>query len=295
MSQKSFRERQTLYVRQLERQLEEASQNEGPRIKSLQEECQQLRKALLAARKRIAGLRTSLTGVSDNIGIALGLQSEVSTEQGRQDSPVSTLETGGSATGSTPLAEEQQRSLPTQDAERSPEKAEDKDSHPSREQQTSNDLNPQYTPQTLDNAYGRELDMLLDLHAGPATMAGGSGSEQELQSQLDATILSCMNVPTSFPRVAFNQMTRTPNFEDARSAGGASLKLGDARVMADIQITFPPGNPVFPSVFSAHLAACEFFIKQNNAYKQRNQPGGSEAYVWDRATSLSIFLLPLTC
>lgn len=292
MSQKSFRERQTLYVRQLERQLEEASQNEGPRIKSLQEECQQLRKALLTARKRIAGLRTSLTGVSDNIGIALGLQSEVSTERGRQDSPISTLEAGGCASGSTPFAEEPQNS-PTQDGERRPGKAVDKNSiRPSREQQTSSDPNLQYTPQTLDNnAYGRELDMLLlDQHAGPAMMAGGSGSsEQELQSQLDATILSCMNVPTSFPKVAFNQMTRTPNFEDARSAG-ASLKLGDARVMADIQITFPPGNPVFPSVFSAHLAACEFFIKQNNAYKQRSQPSGSEAYVWDRATTR-----PQTC
>jgi hypothetical protein len=54
-------------------------------------------------------------------------------------------------------------------------------------------------------------------------------------------------------------------------------RLGEARITADIHVTFPPGNAAFPSTFSAHLAACEFFIKQNRAYKQRAEPGGSEA------------------
>jgi hypothetical protein len=57
----------------------------------------------------------------------------------------------------------------------------------------------------------------------------------------------------------------------------SASRPGEARVTAEIRVAFPPGNAIFPSTFSAHLAACEFFIKQNRAYKQRTQLGGSEA------------------
>lgn len=57
---------------------------------------------------------------------------------------------------------------------------------------------------------------------------------------------------------------------------GAPL-LGEAHITADIRVKFPPGNAAFPSTFSAHLATCEFFIKQNRAYKNRAESGGSDA------------------
>lgn len=40
---------------------------------------------------------------------------------------------------------------------------------------------------------------------------------------------------------------------------------------------FPPGTASFPSIFSAHLAVCEYFIKQNQAYRDRLQPKGMES------------------
>jgi hypothetical protein len=48
---------------------------------------------------------------------------------------------------------------------------------------------------------------------------------------------------------------------------------------------FPPGSVTFPSSSSAHLAACEYFIKQNKVYKRRHQPGGTEASVFPELPS----------
>ena len=44
-------------------------------------------------------------------------------------------------------------------------------------------------------------------------------------------------------------------------------------------VSFPPGVINFPSVFSAHLAIIELFIKKNPAYEQRLLPQGHTAYV----------------
>lgn len=44
-----------------------------------------------------------------------------------------------------------------------------------------------------------------------------------------------------------------------------------------VNVGFPPGVASFPSTFSAHLAVCEYFTKQNQAYRDRLQIGGKES------------------
>lgn len=62
-----------MYVQQLEEQLRKSSSNQTDEVRELQEECARLRRSLLLTRKRILGLTTALTGVSDRIGEDLGL------------------------------------------------------------------------------------------------------------------------------------------------------------------------------------------------------------------------------
>lgn len=58
-----------------------------------------------------------------------------------------------------------------------------------------------------------------------------------------------------------------------------SASPGESMKFPLMNVGFPPGAASFPSIFSAHLAVCEYFTKQNQAYRDRLQPKGKEPYV----------------
>jgi hypothetical protein len=66
------------------------------------------------------------------------------------------------------------------------------------------------------------------------------------------------------------------NLSETEIANFDRAYLHHSRMLSDNYVMSPPGNFNFPSVFSGHLAACEYFIKQSKAYQQRRSEGGSE-------------------
>ena len=261
-------------MRQLESQLAENSRSESARIRVLQEECERLRRALLATRKRILGLTTAISGVSDNIGIALGLEGD--SAAGCHSAGVTR-----DATPDTPAVMlEESATCPPMEAQVIEEKAAVEPAVEGMHQTdlvptmpSANEINSQPTVQSL--SWPIDIGLSLDFDMGSSsswTWHSGEVGQNEVDSN-NYNVLSASPDPSRvLQRTDYQKVV--PYFESSHFNGS---RLGEACITTEIRVTFPPGNTTFPSNFSGHLAACEFFIKQNKAYKQRGQPGGSKA------------------
>jgi hypothetical protein len=73
-----------------------------------------------------------------------------------------------------------------------------------------------------------------------------------------------------------NIVDKLTNLSETEIANFDRAYLHHSRMLSDNHVLSPPGNVSFPSVFSGHLAACEYFIKQSKAFQQRRSEGGSE-------------------
>ena len=282
VSQKSFRERQTIYVKQLERQLAEASCDEGARLRDSQRECQTLREALLAARKRIRGLTTALSGVTDDIGRALDLHDETSSQEdcleGRPTNEAS-IETPVHETAApqvpwaaTEIAtpESQCHCIERQHLPVAPPTALTVPSTCAEDlvQDTTTQNDVQHSTSfdcTYDSPASAAIQLQRRLIGEPNNyLAPGSRNIQPVLASMDASwYLQNNELQTMLPSISHSY---------------SNLAFTEASQASDISgITLPPGNPTFPSTFSAHLAVCEFFIKQNKIYKRRYQPDSNDA------------------
>lgn len=73
-AQKAYRQRQTLYVRELEEKLRSSSQSENDRVQDLEKSNRRYRHELLEAYKKLESTRISLDGVLTSIASAIGIQ-----------------------------------------------------------------------------------------------------------------------------------------------------------------------------------------------------------------------------
>jgi hypothetical protein len=74
LSQKAFRARQSVYIKELERRLEDASKPETERNADLEERNKFYSDQLLESHKKLESLQVSLQAVLDSVADALGLQ-----------------------------------------------------------------------------------------------------------------------------------------------------------------------------------------------------------------------------
>jgi hypothetical protein len=274
----------------LEKQLAEVSQNESTRIRDLQNECERLRNGLLAARRRIRGFTTALDGVSDNIGTVLGFNSEsIPDETGTAEhldlaeDPEPELADSGSLSTSTDKSDMPPHTHHTHHPQNV------NSSEPMQLDATNKTWQSTMAPDTpLEPVFDRSMQIYyghcetgapntgLDsytwrLHSGDASMHS-RGPANPVQYNHDPEI-ETLNTQVGLEGM---DVRKTPGLDNPNLLLGSGHH--EPNILSTLQI-FPPGSIIFPSSSSAHLAACEFFIKQNKVYKQRHQPGGTEALV----------------
>ncbi len=73
-AQKAYRQRQTLYVRELEQKLDSASMTENERCEELENSNRYYRDQLLDAYKKLESTRISLEKVLQSVAEAIGMQ-----------------------------------------------------------------------------------------------------------------------------------------------------------------------------------------------------------------------------
>lgn len=282
MSQKSFRERQALYVRQLESQLaDRSSNNESTRIRAAQEESEKFRQALLAARKRILGLTTALSGVSENIGIALGLEAD---NLAGEHQPHIQEEPQGQSPKIPAGHAEDDALLPSMSAQVHQGGSHEQTTNPEGSQQPTlatsmpllhgTNIHQRLLPSSYWSA-DAELPLDLDMSSPSLSLwqALEAGPRAGTEYNVSNTTFTNSELLRSLEKTGGNWVQKS--LSDCNNLASGATRC-EAHITANIHVSFPPGNAAFPSTFSAHLAACEFFIKQNRAYKQRTEPGGSE-------------------
>jgi hypothetical protein len=134
-------------------------------------------------------------------------------------------------------------------------------------------MNTQNTLQSLSWPIDVGLSLDLDFASAPSyrlDLGHNAGQAGTICTNLNVAS-GCLDASRGLQSA--EPQTVAPHLNSLVSNG----RLHEGRKIADIRISFPPGNPCFPSQFCAHLAACEYFVKQNKAYRQRGSPGGSEA------------------
>ncbi|KAK5045520.1 hypothetical protein LTR84_009138 [Exophiala bonariae] len=256
-----------------ETQLAETSKHDDARLQAAKEECQQLRQSLLAARKRILGLNTALANVADSIGTSLGLASGNDKDPARSANEESE-------------ASENDRHAGSPRATRSP---------------TLEDTNANaiaiHLPVSINDIYDLDTTNMTDisdsaLHSAvelfpwatnvpltgsPASFGVAVTQRTNQENKTDNIFEELDRAQTTVSRHAeLDIVDKLTNLSEMEIANFERAYLHDSRISSDSYVMSPPGNINFPSVFSGHLAACEYFIKQSKAYKQRRSKGGSE-------------------
>ncbi|EXJ69714.1 uncharacterized protein A1O5_06785 [Cladophialophora psammophila CBS 110553] len=95
-AQKAYRQRQTLYVRELEEKLRSASKSDNERFQELENSNRYYRHHLLEAYKRLESTRISLESVLHSVAGAIGMQNKSQRHQKCEDTPGGHVETPSS-------------------------------------------------------------------------------------------------------------------------------------------------------------------------------------------------------
>ncbi|OJD16205.1 hypothetical protein AJ78_03637 [Emergomyces pasteurianus Ep9510] len=291
VSQKSFRERQARYIKDLERRVAESLQSENTRLNASQEECRRLREALATAQTRINSLVTALSGVAQNIAQSID-ETLVLCPIGAEDGKSNTSFNQEHEDNNEPDTD-QEGELPTtihhsEDAataalvDPGPSETPPEQSEPATIQGSSveSDGIPQHfqTEQAREGRrsgnHGFDLQVLFD---------SGECEEQlpsngQVFSNQPFTYMGEMNPVSS-------QWAQTINNPQGPAYLPTPLLFPSPKATEKIvphktqlEVIFPPGSANFPSVFSAHMAVCEYFTKQNPAYRDRRLVNGIEPF-----------------
>ncbi|KAI1628626.1 hypothetical protein EDD37DRAFT_644416 [Exophiala viscosa] len=294
ISQKSFRDRQARYLKDLERKVAESWQDESARLKPSHDECQRLREQVTAAQRRIDRLVSCLSGLATDIAQTIGTTVENHTDPRPEAS--ATMEDRASETVSSSLNSESLANLPTSTSQSS-----HYGTDPSPQTAGSDAGGLRDSMATMEDVLVAE-DFALDL--GHQPQDDWTQFEQDTSHALDIQSLFT-SVGTCPPAMDTTNLFQTSDLPHPVHENQVSLQWLGPNDSADVLCAptsgpwpprilprsdegnhdqyrmkqiYPPGTPSFPSTFSAHLAVCEFFAKHNQAYKDRRQSGGKEAF-----------------
>ncbi|KFY66365.1 hypothetical protein V496_02089 [Pseudogymnoascus sp. VKM F-4515 (FW-2607)] len=298
-SQRTFRERQARYMKELEKKVAEASQSESLRLRSAQQEVQRLREALTATKSRALSLAGALEGVAASISTYLDSKDGDLTSSSTLDDDEHPAEVDEEVTESVEneLGEEQQAQEPNQNAQQ-PTIVVDSGQVSSGQVssgQVSNRSGPmsalfQYSPagtqsrpdhamradkmqpsaDNFDGLFGLDIvnNLRLVPNASLSTLWGSAdfeGMEGDQGHQIMAPISADAGQTNPFWETSSTQTALFPSQAPAEKPNYPNME------------GYPPGVASFPSVFAAHLAVCEFFTRQNQVYKDRGKPNGDES------------------
>jgi hypothetical protein len=257
VAQKSFRERQALHIKQLESSAADRSRNGDDQARALQVECDKLRQALLAARKRILGLTTALSGAADTIGTSLGIAVNGTTEH--SDNDFTDQYEGNNAEGINVTGARL----------------------PRRIQQGAIAVLSNSIPEDAASVWQSSASLTSEsVLTTMLPMDNGSGLSRNSWTTTWQQDRDHVAVDGTTYLINNNNPWLTSDIygtDPMSTMPGISMTRPQAGTTCDGQLSYPPGKPNFPSQFSAHLAACEFFLVRNRVYKLRHKPGGSEA------------------
>ncbi|KAJ9636488.1 hypothetical protein H2204_005321 [Knufia peltigerae] len=277
VAQRSFRERHARYVKELERKAAQQELSESVRLKTAEQECTRLREALTATKTRILGLSTALSGIADNIDRSLNTLSDTIEVAPSNDQ-------GSSGDNEAPVQNEDV----THDSE-TIIPAEETSSHQNPLPQSTENTVPLDGYQDISTrapqqfaagfervswSHGQEESMMPDNFLLSSTeFVGNANGTHHAGHPVpnDCVIQENAQWPSTIVRTEAAQ-AHWLHSNPTPHAQNSTLPFNS--------ISFPPGMPAFPSLFSAHLAAGEYFIKQNQAYRNRFQPNGIEPTCW---------------
>lgn len=276
-------------MKELEKKVAEASQSESLRLRSAQQEVQRLREALTATKSRALSLAAALEGVAASISTCLDSKDGDLTSSATLDDEENPAEMDEEVTDSVEdeLEEEQQVQEPNQNAQQptivvdsghvtnrsGPMGALFQYSPPSTQSRPDHAMRADKMQPSAENFDGLlGLDIVNDLRPVPdaslSTLWGSAdfeGMEGNQGHQITA--------PISADAGQTNPFWETPSTQTALFPSQAPAEKLNYFNMGG----YPPGVATFPSVFSAHLAVCEFFTRQNQVYKDRGKPNGDES------------------
>ncbi|OAX82191.1 hypothetical protein ACJ72_03460 [Emergomyces africanus] len=291
VSQKSFRERQARYIKDLERRAAESLQSENTRLNASQEECRRLREALATAQTRINSLVTALSGVAENIAQSID-ETLVLCPIGGEDSPPNTSINQEHEDNNEPDTD-QEGDLSTT-INHSEDATTDVlvDPDPSETQPEQNET-PTIQGTSVEEDSIPQLSQALQ--AGECRTNGNNGFDLqdlfhpgEYEEQLPSNRPDFSNQPFTYVgdmNPVSSQWAQTVNNPQCSMYLPTPLLFPSPKATervvlhkTQLEVIFPPGSATFPSVFSAHLAVCEYFTKQNPAYRDRRLANGIEPF-----------------
>lgn len=262
-------------MKELERKAAQQELSESVRLKTSEQECSRLREALAATKTRILGLSTALLGIADNIDRSLDTLSD--------DIEVALSNEQGNSRGNEAPVHNEEDVI--NDSETILYPAEDTASRPESLRHSAENTIPLDGYQDLSTRASQQFA------AGFERVSWPQG--QEVNTMPDTFLLSSTGF-VSTVNGTHDPGQHTPNDRSIQenSQWPATIVRTEAApahwlisnrtppvqssTLPFSSISYPPGMPAFPSLFSAHLAACEYFTKQNQAYRDRFQPNGME-------------------
>jgi hypothetical protein len=257
-------------VQRLESQVAEASRSDDVKLLRAQNECESLRDSLLSARKRILGLNTALANVAETIGLSLGLQPQETEDFEAHKETESSKEADAQSRES--VANHFSEDLVGKYAET-----------PGIDVQleliTNLDSSAALVEPLARAAPARCSPRPQQPHVPNASLQQVSTAETRTHPGYHDMQPTAVTFPELVDTSLVAQQTvgsHLTSFFDTRALSPGTASLYTSRPVFDVAVGSPPGNAHFPSVFAGHLAACEYFIKQSKAYRERHNIGGSE-------------------
>lgn len=269
-------------MKELEQKVAQTAQHESLRLRAVEQECHRLRETLAATKTRILGLTTTLSGIADNIDASLDSLTETievalsKDHSENQDGAIQDHAEGGRVNTSEDV-EGAERTSPHADhteplpdlpgpGERN-EGLGDAQDIPSTEQQ--------HCIGVFDGVSWNDGQQHSDLISSNSLLSSTGLIEPVIRTQPSSSHTYTGYITQETTRWPLNgdQSEPTPVHLPFFSSGSPDESLK----FPLMNIGFPPGMASFPSVFSAHLAVCEYFTKQNQAYRDRLQPNGVES------------------
>jgi hypothetical protein len=269
-------------VKELEQKVAQRPQNESVRLKTAEHKCHRLREALIATKSRVLGLSTALSGIADTIDASLdslddaGVVGVSSDQSAYQDSDGQNLPEEGRINSSKDVDDSEAVFHHAENTE----PLADENTDPIDDSQNISG----HESQDCISGFGR-ASWINEQHNNNTNVISNNSSVLPSTGLIDPANRTQQSSNHTYPDCIGHETARWPPNVSQSEAAQAHLPLplfpsGPPRESLEfplLNMGFPPGVATFPSLFSAHLAVCEYFTKQNQAYRDRLQPQAMES------------------